>query len=73
MTTKSEGAKKKPVTVHVREDLLAEARGAVYVIPGLTFTGLVDKALAGYIKTLRRRNNGGKPFKKRAALSPGRK
>lgn len=58
----TKGQKKIPITTHIRADLLAEARGAVYAVPGLKFTSLIEQALVSRLVVLRRRYNDGEPF-----------
>lgn len=50
------------INTRIDADVLAEARGAVYLVPGLKFTALVEQALVSHLRVLRRRYNDGEPF-----------
>lgn len=53
---------KVPLNTRISAEVLAEMRGAVYSIPGLKLTDLVEKALISRLGVLRRRYNDGEPF-----------
>jgi hypothetical protein len=62
---------KKHVAFALTSELMERARNAVYWTPGLTLSGLVEKALAVYLGKLERKH--GKPFTaRRGPLKKGR-
>jgi post-segregation antitoxin (ccd killing protein) len=66
-----EGGNRAALTVSIREDLIEQARDAVFWTPGLTVAGLVETALKAELDRLEKRQ--GKPFESRKGeLTAGR-
>ncbi len=64
-------AKKRRTSLHLREDLMAEARGAILVCDERSLSDLMDRALERELERLRREHNEGRPFPKRQQGLPG--
>lgn len=61
-TKKTEKTERVSLNARISADVMAEARGAVFLVPGLKFTDLIEQALVSRLCALRRRYNDGKPF-----------
>lgn len=59
-------------TVNLRDDVIEQARTAVYYTPGLTLSSLVEKALKTEIEALEARRGNPFPAIEDGKLSPGR-
>jgi len=62
-------AKKVTVAVNITKEIASEARGAVYVIPGMTLSSLFETSLEKHLKALRKKHNGGDPFRGKDTLA----
>ena len=59
-------------TVNLRDDVIEQARTAVYYTPGLTLSSLVEKALKAEVEALEAQRGNPFPAIEDGKLSPGR-
>ena len=64
------GTGKQRATIHIPVDLLDKMRDAVYSIPGLTMSNLVDEAVRKHLVELEKKQKGG-VIPKRVAENKG--